>query len=265
MTIELRRLAVTFHPGTALATRALRGVDLVLRDGELVTVIGGNGAGKSTLLGVVAGAVRPTAGSVLIGGVDVTAWPATRRARLVGRVFQDPLAGSCAELTVEENLALAAARGRRRGLALAVRPASREAFRERLAALGLGLEDRLRDRMGLLSGGQRQAVSLLMATQAPLEILLLDEHIAALDPRMAGLVLELTEKLARERRVTTLMITHSMQQALAVGDRLVMLHEGTVCLDIAGPDKARLTVADLLAAFRERRGEVLAEDALLLD
>lgn len=262
--IELDGVAVTYGRGTPLETRALHGVDLAIPAGQFVTVIGSNGAGKSTLLNVLAGAARATAGRVLVDGADVTGLPTARRAGLLARVFQDPLAGTCADLTVEENLALAEARGRRRGLALAVAAGRREGWRRRLRELGLGLEDRLGDRMGLLSGGQRQSVALLMATLAPSKILLLDEHTAALDPRTADLVLALTRRLVAELNLTTLMVTHSMQQALAHGDRLLMLHEGRVSLDMAGPAKKRLTVADLLAEFRRRRGEELDDDALLL-
>jgi putative tryptophan/tyrosine transport system ATP-binding protein len=262
--IEVRDLEVTFNPGTALETRALRGVDLAIPQGQFVAVIGSNGAGKSTLLNALAGTARASRGRVLVDGADLTAVPAVRRARHIARVFQDPLAGSCESLTLEENLALAEARGGRRGLALALRGDRRERWRERLRSLGLGLEGRLGDRMGLLSGGQRQAASLLMATLAPLKILLLDEHTAALDPRTAALVMDLTARLVAEGRLTTLMITHSMQQALDHGDRLVMLHEGRVVLDREGEAKARLSVADLLDEFRRGRGAALDDDALLL-
>jgi putative ABC transport system ATP-binding protein len=262
--IEVQGLEVTFNPGTVLETRALRRVDLAVPAGQFVTVIGSNGAGKSTLLNALAGTARASRGRILVDGLDLTGTPAATRARHIARVFQDPLAGSCESLTLEENLALAEARGRPRGLALALRPARRERWRERLAALGLGLEGRLGDRMGLLSGGQRQAASLLMATLAPLKILLLDEHTAALDPRTAALVADLTRRLVAEGRLTTLMITHSMQQALSLGDRLLMLHEGRIVLDHAGAEKAGLTVQDLLDEFARRRGGRLDEDALLL-
>jgi putative tryptophan/tyrosine transport system ATP-binding protein len=263
--IELAGVAVVFGRGTVLEAWALRGVDLAIPEGQFVTVIGSNGAGKSTLLNALAGTAPAAEGRIVVDGADVTRLPAAGRARLLARVFQDPLAGTCAGLTIEENLALAEARGRGRGLALAVAPPGRERWRGRLAELGLGLEDRLGDRMGLLSGGQRQAVALLMATMAPSKILLLDEHTAALDPRTAEFVLGLTRRLVGELRLTTLMVTHSMHQALALGDRLLMLHEGRVCLDVAGEAKARLTVEDLLAEFRRRRGgEELDDDALLL-
>jgi putative ABC transport system ATP-binding protein len=262
--IELGRIEVTFHRGTVLETRALRGVDLVIPQGQFVTVIGSNGAGKSTLLNVLAGTVPATAGRIMVDGADVTPLSAAARARLLARVFQDPLAGTCAELTIEENLALAEARGRGRGLRLAVADSGRARWRHRLAALGLGLESRLGDRMGLLSGGQRQAVALLMATMAPSKILLLDEHTAALDPRTAEFVLGLTTRLVAELRLTTLMVTHSMQQALSHGDRLLMLHEGRICLDVAGEAKAGVGAEDLLAEFRRSRGAELDDDALLL-
>ena len=262
--IELERVEVTFHPGTVLETRALRGVDLKIPQGQFVTVIGSNGAGKSTLLNVLAGTARATAGQIAIAGADVTAQGAAERARLLARVFQDPLGGTCGDLTIEENLALAEARGRSRGLGLAVTVPARGRWRDRLASLGLGLEGRLGDRMGLLSGGQRQAVALLMATMAPSKILLLDEHTAALDPRTAEFVLDLTRRLVDELRLTTLMVTHSMHQALSLGDRLLMLHEGRICLDVAGEGKARLKVEDLLAEFRRSRGVEIDEDALLL-
>jgi putative ABC transport system ATP-binding protein len=262
--IGLERIEVTFNRGTVLETRALRGVDVAIPEGAFVTVIGSNGAGKSTLLNVLAGTAAATAGRITIDGVDVTPQGAATRARHLARVFQDPLAGTCAGLTIEENLSLAAARGRRRGLGLAVAERRRGGWRDRLAELGLGLESRLGDRMGLLSGGQRQAVALLMATLAPSKILLLDEHTAALDPRTAELIVGLTTKLVAEHRLTTLMVTHSMQQAIACGDRLLMLHEGQVCLDVQGGAKARLGVNDLLAAFKRRGGAELDEDALLL-
>jgi putative ABC transport system ATP-binding protein len=263
--IELQDVAVVFGRGTVLETKALRGIDLAIPQGQFVTVIGSNGAGKSTLLNVLAGTAPATAGRITVDGTDVTPLGAAHRARLLARVFQDPLAGTCTGLTIEENLALAEARGRARGLTRAVGRAGRARWCQRLAELGLGLENRLGDRMGLLSGGQRQSVALLMATMAPSKILLLDEHTAALDPRTADLVVDLTRKLVAELRLTALMVTHSMHQALSCGDRLLMLHEGRICLDVAGEAKARLGVEDLLTEFRRRRGEELDDDALLLD
>ncbi len=263
--IGIERLDVTFGRGTVLETRALRGIDLAIPAGQFVTVIGSNGAGKSTLLNVIIGAVRPETGRIEVDGQDVTGWPAATRARLMARVFQDPMAGSCETLTIEENLALAAARGRRRGLRSALDGAVRTQLQDSLAELGLGLENRLGDRMGLLSGGQRQAVSLLMATLAPMRILLLDEHTAALDPRTAEFVLNLTRRIVTEHGLTTLMVTHSMRQALACGSRTIMLHEGQICFDLEGEARAGLDVPDLIALFAEVRGQKLDDDTLLLD
>lgn len=263
--IGIERLDVTFGRGTVLETRALRGIDLAIPAGQFVTVIGSNGAGKSTLLNVIIGAVRPETGRIEVDGQEVTGWPAAARAKLMARVFQDPMAGSCETLTIEENLALAAARGRRRGLRSALDDTVRTQLRDSLAQLGLGLENRLGDRMGLLSGGQRQAVSLLMATLAPMRILLLDEHTAALDPRIAEFVLDLTRRIVTEHGLTTLMVTHSMRQALACGSRTIMLHEGQICFDLEGEARAGLDVADLIALFAEVRGQKLDDDTLLLD
>jgi len=262
--IRVSGLVVFFGLGGPLEKRALSGVDLTVEAGEFVTLIGSNGAGKSTLLGAVAGDVLPTAGRVEIDGIDVSRWPTARRAKLVARVFQDPLAGSAANLTLEENLALAAARGTTRGLAPALRAERRAMFRDRVARLGLGLENRLGDRMALLSGGQRQALALIMATLAPSSVLLLDEHTAALDPGMAEFVIELTKSVVAEHRLTTLMVTHSMRQALEVGSRTVMLHEGKVVLDVKGSERIGLGVEDLVAMFRRVRGETLDDDALLI-
>ncbi len=262
--IEIRELRVTFNPGTPLENPVLRGIDMQIPAGQFVTVIGSNGAGKSTLLNALAGEASATRGAVVIDGQDVTRWNVARRARWVARVFQDPLAGTCAELSVEENLALAAARGQRRGLSPAIRPESRGEFRDRLARLGLDLERRLDDRMNLLSGGQRQAVSLLMATLRPMKILLLDEHTAALDPKTAAFVLDLTRTLVAERQLTALMVTHNLRQALDMGDRTIMLHQGRVVFDIAGPERARLDVPDLLRLFSESQGEAATDDELLL-
>ncbi|WP_395015205.1 ABC transporter ATP-binding protein [Dongia sp.] len=262
--IAAENIAVTFNRGMPMATPALRGLDLAIPAGQFVTVIGSNGAGKSTLLNVLTGDAAVDAGRVVIDGEDVTAWSPPRRAALVARVFQDPLAGSCADLSIEENLALAAARGRRRSLGRAIDKSRREAFRDQLRRLGLGLENRLSDRMGLLSGGQRQAVSLLMATLQPMKILLLDEHTAALDPKTAEFVLDLTQRIVEDQRLTTLMVTHSMRQALDHGERTLMLHEGRVVFDVAGEARKGLDVPDLLALFARERGQTLADDSLLL-
>jgi putative ABC transport system ATP-binding protein len=262
--IRAKGLTATFNRGTPMETRALRGIDLEIPAGQFVTVIGSNGAGKSTLLNALTGDVVLQAGSVVVDGTDVTGWPPPRRAALLARVFQDPMAGTCEALTIEENLALASARGRPRGLRLALAGGVRETFRTRLKELGLGLEARLADKMGLLSGGQRQAVSLLMATLMPMKILLLDEHTAALDPKTAEFVLQLTDTIVKAQNLTTLMVTHSMRQALDHGHRTVMLHEGRIAFDVAGDARAGLDVPDLLALFSRVRGQALADDSLLL-
>jgi putative tryptophan/tyrosine transport system ATP-binding protein len=263
--IQLEAIQVTFNPGTPMPMMALQGLNLSIPAGQFITVIGSNGAGKSTLLNVLSGEQKVSAGRVTIADQDVTAWPTAKRAQLVGRVFQNPLSGSCANLTIAENMALALQRGRSRRLGLALTPARRREFQAQLTRLELGLENRLDDPMGLLSGGQRQALSLLMSGLAPNQILLLDEHTAALDPKTADYILRLTRDLVAERRLTTLMVTHSMKQALALGDRTLMLHEGAIMLDVAGADRANLTVSDLLDRFTQLRGETLADDSLLLD
>lgn len=263
--IRVEGLVVTFGRGTPLEKRALDGVDLSLDAGEFVSVIGSNGAGKSTLLSAIAGDVAATAGRILIDGADVTRQSTSRRSARVARVFQDPLAGSCGQLTVEENLAIAAARGARRGLGHALNGSRRALFHERVETLGLGLENRLQDRMGLLSGGQRQALALVMATLAPSGVLLLDEHTAALDPGMAEFVVDLTRRIVAEHKLTTLMVTHSMRQALDLGTRTIMLHEGKVVLDVRGEERAGLTVGSLVAMFRRQRGQIVDDDALLID
>ena len=261
--IRVKDISVTFNSGTVMETPALRGISLEIPTGQFVTVIGSNGAGKSTLLNILAGEILPEAGDVLIDNINVTKWPTARRAALVARIFQDPVAGSCGSLTIEENLSLAASRGKGRGFARAVTPSSRNAFRTSLDRLGLGLENRLGDKMELLSGGQRQAVSLLMATLKPMKILLLDEHTAALDPKTAAFVIELTRDIVQEQALTTLMVTHSMAQALDVGHRTIMLHQGRVVLDVSGPERDGMTVQDLLDLFRSVRGEALEDDSAL--
>jgi putative ABC transport system ATP-binding protein len=263
--ISLKDIDVVFGRGTPLEKKALTGINLEIEQGTFVTVIGSNGAGKSTLLGVLAGDIAPTSGKVVIGGIDVTRKPTAKRAELVARVFQDPLAGSCGALTIEENLALAERRGKRRGLTMALNAGRRSTFRERIAGLNLGLENRLGDRMDLLSGGQRQAVSLVMATLTGSQMLLLDEHTAALDPGMAEFIMGLTEKVVSERRLTTLMVTHSMRQALDFGDRTIMLHGGEIVLDVRGEERKGLQIEDLIAMFRRIRGQTIDDDALLID
>lgn len=261
--IEVDNIVITFNPGTPLERQALRGVSLRLGEGEFVSVIGSNGAGKSTLLGAIAGDVLPTSGRVLLNGADVSRVSAQARSRHVARVFQDPLAGSCGNLSIAENLALAASRGQPRSLLPALRSSRLTKIRARIEELNLKLEDRLDQPMGSLSGGQRQALSLVMATLASSSVLLLDEHTAALDPRNAEFVLDLTRDLAARFRLTVLMVTHSMRHALDTGSRTVMLHEGRILLDVAGDKRAGLSIEDLLDEFRKARGEALAEDRLL--
>ena len=262
--IAVKDVHVTFGRGTILENRALRGLSLSIPTGQFVTVIGSNGAGKSTFLNVLSGDASPERGRIEIDGIDVTRWSAPKRAGLVARVFQDPMAGTCEALSIEENMALAYARGRSRGFGASITGSRRAIFRDKLAILGLGLENRLGDSMGLLSGGQRQAVSLLMATLAGMKILLLDEHTAALDPRTADFVLKLTQTIVEEQKLTALMVTHSMRHALDHGSRTVMLHEGQVAFDVADDQRKGLDVPDLLKLFSKVRGEQLDDDSLLL-
>lgn len=263
--IELDHIGVTFKQGTPLEKQALIDLNLKIERGSFVTVIGSNGAGKSTMLGVLAGDILPNEGKVIINGVDVSRKSTADRAKMIARVFQDPLAGSCGSLTIEENLALAACRGKRRGLTSALTRENREIFRHRIAELGLGLENRIHNRMDSLSGGQRQAVSLVMATLSDADVLLLDEHTAALDPSMADFVMKLTEKVIRKNKLTTLMVTHSMRQALDYGERTFMLHGGKIVLDVHAEKRRGLDVGDLIDMFQKVRGEALDDDKLLMD
>ncbi len=262
--LEVKKLTKIFNPGTVNEKVALCELDLTLSDGDFVTVIGGNGAGKSTLLNMIAGVFPTDGGSILIDGVDVTDLPEYKRAKYIGRVFQDPMMGTAADMWVEENLSIAERRGKRRGLSWAIHNSDRTRYKDRLAELGLGLEDRLSTKMGLLSGGQRQAVTLLMATMQRPKLLLLDEHTAALDPKTAAKVLEITDRLVTEESLTALMVTHNMRDAIAYGNRLIMMNHGNIILDISGEDKKKLTVADLLAKFEEMSGEKFANDRTLL-
>ncbi len=262
--IHLEDIRITFNANTILENKALRGVSLTVPERQFVTIIGSNGAGKSTLLGAVSGETPISGGRVEIDGVEVTKWPVHKRARYAARVFQNPLAGTCATLTIEENMALAHGRGKRRGWRLALSSRRRRLFQERISILGLGLEDRLGDSIGLLSGGQRQAVSLVMATLSDSHLLLLDEHTAALDPRMAAFILDLTNTVVEEFGLTVMMVTHSMKDALASGDRTVMLHQGKIVFDVSGEERERLDVPHLLQMFSKVRGEELADDSLLL-
>jgi putative tryptophan/tyrosine transport system ATP-binding protein len=260
--IRLRQIEKTFHAGTVNQVRALRGVSLDLADGAFVVVVGTNGSGKSTLLNALAGSFPLDAGSVEVDGTDVTGWPEHRRARFIGRVFQNPFSGTAPGMSIGENFALAMRRGRRRGLGWALPRRLREELAERVRTLKMGLEDRLDTAIGTLSGGQRQALTLLMATWLRPRLLLLDEHTAALDPKSADQVIRLTDELVTRDRLTTVMVTHSMQQAVNFGDRLVMMHRGGVLHDASGADKRRLRVDDLLARFEDiRRRELLDPSA----
>jgi putative ABC transport system ATP-binding protein len=262
--ILAEKVAITFNAGTALEMRALRGVTLAIPKGQFLTVIGSNGAGKSTLLNIVAGELRPTCGRIEVDGLDITAWPIHRRAGMIARLFQDPRAGICEQMSIIENMAIALARTSPARFRFAIRPAVRKLARERLAMLDLGLENRLEDRVALLSGGQRQALSLIMATLGPTRILLLDEHTAALDPHAAELVMKLTDNVVRSLGITTMMVTHSMRQALDYGSRIVMLHQGEIILDVSGTEREALEVGDLLKFFHRKQGAELADDQLLL-
>ena len=262
--LDVKNVFKTFNPGTVNEKTALRGVSLTLADGDFVTVIGGNGAGKSTLLNAVAGVWPVDSGSISIGGTDVTRLPEHKRARYIGRVFQDPMMGTAATMQIDENLALAARRGKGRTLRPGITRSERERYQELLKILDLGLEDRLTSKVGLLSGGQRQALTLLMATLQKPRLLLLDEHTAALDPKTAAKVLDATERIVNKDRLTTLMITHNMKDAIVHGNRLIMMYEGNVALDISGEAKKKLTVEQLLAKFGQATGSDEADDKLLL-
>ena len=262
--LEVSNIWKTFNAGTVNEKIALKGVSLTLNDGDFVTVIGGNGAGKSTLMNAVAGVYPVDEGTITIGGVNVTKLPEYKRASYIGRVFQDPMMGTAATMQIEENLALAARRGQWRGLRSGITKAEREQYRELLAGLGLGLEERMTSKVGLLSGGQRQALTLLMATLKKPKLLLLDEHTAALDPKTAAKVLETTETIVQRDKLTTLMITHNMRDAIAHGNRLIMMYEGRIAIDVSGEEKKKLTVETLLNMFSKVSGSDEADDKLLL-
>ncbi len=263
--LKITNLHKTFNPGTVNAKKALNGLNLTIEDGDFVTVIGGNGAGKSTLLNAVCGVWKPDFGTVEIDGVDVTNMPEHKRAKFLGRVFQDPMKGTAPDMEIAENLAIAARRGAKRKFVWGVRKAEREQYKKLLATLELGLESRLSSKVGLLSGGQRQAVTLLMATLQRPKLLLLDEHTAALDPKTAAKVLEITDKIVNENKLTTLMITHNMHDAIAHGNRLIMMYDGQVVVDVRGEDKKKLTVEDLLGMFAKASGKAFANDRALLN
>ncbi|PWM54000.1 MAG: ABC transporter ATP-binding protein [Clostridiales bacterium] len=262
--LEIKNISKTFNPGTVNQKTALNNLSLTLNVGDFVTVIGGNGAGKSTLLNAIAGVWKPDCGQIIIDGDDVTNAPEHKRAKYLGRVFQDPMRGTAASMEIAENLALAARRGQSRTLKWGVKKSEKEFYREKLADLDLGLEDRLTSKVGLLSGGQRQALTLLMASLKTPKVLLLDEHTAALDPKTAAKVLELTDRIVNENKLTTLMITHNMHDAITHGNRLIMLSNGQVMLDIKGEEKQHLTVEKLLSKFYQASGEDFADDSVLL-
>ena len=262
--LKLKNLHKTFNAGTINAKKALNGLNLTINKGDFVTVIGGNGAGKSTLLNAICGVWKPDAGTVEIDGVNVTAMPEYKRAAFLGRVFQDPMKGTAPDMEIAENLSIAARCGKTRKLIWGLPKRERESYKALLAQLELGLEDRLSSKVGLLSGGQRQAVTLLMATLKEPKLLLLDEHTAALDPKTAAKVLEITEKIVTEKNLTTLMITHNMRDAIRYGNRLIMMHEGRVVVDVSGEDKKKLTVEDLLNLFAEASGSHFSSDRAML-
>ena len=262
--LEIKNVSKTFNPGTVNAKTALNGLNLTLHDGDFVTVIGGNGAGKSTMLNAVAGSITVDTGSIVLDGKDLTRMPEYKRASFLGRVFQDPMMGTAATMQIEENLAMADRRGKRRTLRPGITGADRERYMEQLKILDLGLEDRMTAKVGLLSGGQRQALTLLMATLQKPELLLLDEHTAALDPKTAAKVLEATRRIVERNHLTTMMITHNMRDAIAYGNRLIMMYNGHVAVDVSGEEKQRLTVEQLLDLFSKASGSDEADDKLLL-
>ena len=262
--LEVKEIWKVFNAGTVNEKQALRGVSLTLKDGDFCTVIGGNGAGKSTLLNAVAGTWAVDGGSISIGGVDVTHLPDHKRAPYIGRVFQDPMLGTAPTMQILENLALAARRGQRRGLRWGVTKAEKGQYQEMLKNLDLGLEDRLTSKVGLLSGGQRQALTLLMASLKKPKLLLLDEHTAALDPKTAAKVLELSDRIVAENKLTTMMVTHNMKDAIQHGNRLIMMYDGKIVIDVSGEEKKKLTVPQLLELFSKVSGSDEADDKLLL-
>ena len=262
--LKIEQVGKTFNAGTINEKVAVKGLDLTINDGDFITVIGGNGAGKSTMLNLIAGVYIPDEGSIRLDDTDITRMPEYRRAALLGRVFQDPMMGTAGDMGIEENLAMAYRRGRRRGLGWGITNAEREFYRERLKTLDLGLEDRLTSKVRLLSGGQRQALTLLMATLQKPRLLLLDEHTAALDPKTAHKVLGLTQQIVSEHNLTTLMVTHNMKDAIHYGNRLIMMHEGRVIYDISGEEKKKLDVQDLLEKFEQASGDEFANDRMLL-
>ncbi len=262
--LDIVNVEKTFNPGTINEKKALNGINLHLDEGDFVTVIGGNGAGKSTMLNMVAGVYPVDCGSIVIDGVDVTRLPEYKRAKYLGRVFQDPMTGTAADMQIEENLALAARRGKKRTLRAGIIAKERAEYKELLKILDLGLENRLTAKVGLLSGGQRQALTLLMATLKKPKLLLLDEHTAALDPKTAKKVLDITEEIVRKDNLATIMITHNMADAIRVGNRLIMMHEGQIVVDVKGEEKKNLTIEQLLQLFEKSSGSKMTSDKVML-
>lgn len=262
--LEIKNLHKTFNKGTINEKAALEGVNLQLKPGDFVTIIGGNGAGKSTMLNAIAGVWPVDQGNIIVDGVDITDLSEHKRASYLGRVFQDPMTGTAATMSIEENMAIAARRGERRGLGWGITKKERKAYKERLRELDLGLEERLNSKVGLLSGGQRQAITLLMAALKEPKLLLLDEHTAALDPKTAAKVLELSDKIIEEHHLTAMMVTHNMKDAITHGNRLIMMHEGRIIYDVEGEEKKQLKVADLLKKFEEASGGEFANDRMML-
>ena len=262
--LEIRNISKTFNKGTINEKKALDGVNLNLNPGDFVTIIGGNGAGKSTTLNAIAGAWYVDSGQIIVDGTDITRLPEHKMAAYLGRVFQDPMTGTASTMSIEENMAIAARRGARRGLRWGISKKEREDYKRQLKELNLGLEDRLSSKVGLLSGGQRQAITLLMAAARKPKLLLLDEHTAALDPKTAAKVLEISDKIIAEHGLTAMMVTHNMKDAIAHGNRLIMMHEGKIIYDVSGEEKKKLHVSDLLAKFEEASGDEFANDRMML-
>ena len=262
--LEMKNIHKSFEIGTVNENHVLKGINLTINEGDFITIIGGNGAGKSTLMNSIAGSFLVDEGTIILDEKDITKEPTMKRAKHIGRVFQDPRMGTASRLTIEENMAVAWKRGKKRGLGVGVKEEQRELFQDALKRLGLGLEKRMKMEIGLLSGGQRQAVTLLMASLVTPRLLLLDEHTAALDPKTSQMVLDLTKKIVQEEKLTALMITHNMEQAIQYGNRLIMLNEGNIVVDISGKEKQNLTIPYLLELFQKNSGSVLNEDALIL-
>lgn len=262
--LDIKNVRKTFNKNTINEKRALCGIDLHLNEGDFVTVIGGNGAGKSTMLNMIAGVYPIDSGKIEIDGINISRDPEYKRAKYIGRVFQDPMMGTAADMEIQENMALAYRRGKSRGLGWGIKNNEKDYYHKALMKLGLGLQDRMTNKVGLLSGGQRQALTLLMATLQKPKLLLLDEHTAALDPKTARKVLEITREIVKEQNLTTLMITHNMKDAIQIGNRLVMMHEGRIIYDVSGEEKMNLEVEDLLKKFEEASGEEFSNDRMIL-